>query len=264
MSVNGVFLAGSLVVLYISSSEQSQTSWALRAFLCFMALATAGRLFQLHYERKYPSIVYTEWGSIIERPVSTVAGHVSAFLDRNLLLLSLIASIFMALILNKEASADALKHSKVLYTAAMFWIGLHFMYVVAATLFVPSLIVCFPCVVIGLRWLFHINPLPSTTAPGNTQRNAPATEEALERIWKVHYQPEASYTAGNLHLPALSKEDTKCSICLGWYEQGDELRVLPCLHHFHRECADHWLKITATCPLCVRSAIPGGDGDLNV
>jgi hypothetical protein len=184
--------------------------------------------------------------------------------------MSLIASIFMSLVLDQKSSVDALKNSKVLYITAMFWIGVHFAYLVAVTLFVPSLIVCFPCVVVGLRWLFHLPP------PGAGRNNRrPLADEALERIWKATYHAASSSdnpdspsysnpSNPNQHLPAIPKEDTKCSICLAWYEEGEELRILPCLHHFHRECADHWLRITASCPLCVQSAIPTESGDSNV
>lgn len=43
-----------------------------------------------------------------------------------------------------------------------------------------------------------------------------------------------------------------CPICLGRYENNDELRELPCCHFFHKECVDKWLKINAVCPLCKR------------
>uniref|UniRef100_A0A2C9VT30 RING-type E3 ubiquitin transferase n=1 Tax=Manihot esculenta TaxID=3983 RepID=A0A2C9VT30_MANES len=41
-----------------------------------------------------------------------------------------------------------------------------------------------------------------------------------------------------------------CCICLSAYEDGTELRDLPCHHHFHRACIDKWLYINAICPLC--------------
>ncbi|KAI3741279.1 hypothetical protein L1987_58950 [Smallanthus sonchifolius] len=49
---------------------------------------------------------------------------------------------------------------------------------------------------------------------------------------------------------ALSEEDAECCICLCTYDDGTELRELPCCHHFHTACIDKWLFINATCPLC--------------
>ncbi|CAN1253693.1 E3 ubiquitin-protein ligase At4g11680 [Linum perenne] len=48
----------------------------------------------------------------------------------------------------------------------------------------------------------------------------------------------------------LSQEDAECCICLSAYDDGVELRELPCGHHFHCTCVDKWLHINATCPLC--------------
>lgn len=48
----------------------------------------------------------------------------------------------------------------------------------------------------------------------------------------------------------LSAEDAECCICLSVYDDGIELRELPCSHHFHCTCIDKWLRINATCPLC--------------
>ncbi|KAL6177210.1 hypothetical protein ACLB2K_048736 [Fragaria x ananassa] len=48
----------------------------------------------------------------------------------------------------------------------------------------------------------------------------------------------------------LSPEDAECCICLSSYDDGAELRQLPCGHHFHCSCIDKWLFINATCPLC--------------
>ncbi|EOA20799.1 hypothetical protein CARUB_v10001135mg [Capsella rubella] len=49
---------------------------------------------------------------------------------------------------------------------------------------------------------------------------------------------------------SLSPEDTECCICLCEYEDGAELRELPCNHHFHCACIDKWLRINSRCPLC--------------
>jgi hypothetical protein len=42
----------------------------------------------------------------------------------------------------------------------------------------------------------------------------------------------------------------RCNICLGPYEIGDEVRTLLCLHQFHRECVDTWLRSHNNCPIC--------------
>nr|VDD31000.1 unnamed protein product [Brassica oleracea] len=42
----------------------------------------------------------------------------------------------------------------------------------------------------------------------------------------------------------------ECCICLCEYEDGVELRELPCNHHFHCTCIDKWLHINSRCPLC--------------
>ncbi|MED6206126.1 hypothetical protein PIB30_023989 [Stylosanthes scabra] len=50
----------------------------------------------------------------------------------------------------------------------------------------------------------------------------------------------------------------QCYICLAEYEEGDQIRVLPCNHEYHMSCVDKWLKeIHGVCPLC-RGNVCGG------
>merc|ERR1712154_276233 len=47
-----------------------------------------------------------------------------------------------------------------------------------------------------------------------------------------------------------SAEQTNCQICMEDFEEGDELRTLPCFHLFHAKCVDQWLKVNSICPTC--------------
>ncbi|KAG5447884.1 RING finger protein 11 [Clonorchis sinensis] len=49
---------------------------------------------------------------------------------------------------------------------------------------------------------------------------------------------------------------TECIICMCEYEEGDELRYLPCLHTYHRTCIDDWLMRALTCPSCLEELRP--------
>ncbi|KAH7851440.1 hypothetical protein Vadar_011617 [Vaccinium darrowii] len=100
-----------------------------------------------------------------------------------------------------------------------------------------------------------------------------ATKEQIERLPKYKFRKtgengEILQTTGgimtrcNTDAPiehVLSPEDAECSICLCAYEDGTELRELPCRHHFHCSCVDKWLRINATCPLCKSNAIRNRD-----
>ena len=40
-------------------------------------------------------------------------------------------------------------------------------------------------------------------------------------------------------------------VCFVEYEEGDEVRTMPCMHFFHRECIDKWLlERGSTCSIC--------------
>lgn len=42
----------------------------------------------------------------------------------------------------------------------------------------------------------------------------------------------------------------QCMVCLENFRAGDELRILPCLHRYHKSCVDPWLHRNAKCPSC--------------
>lgn len=58
---------------------------------------------------------------------------------------------------------------------------------------------------------------------------------------------QASAVGGNLKS---SEDELTCSVCLETVNVGELIRSLPCLHQFHAECIDPWLRQQGTCPVC--------------
>uniref|UniRef100_A0A2N9I8C9 RING-type E3 ubiquitin transferase n=1 Tax=Fagus sylvatica TaxID=28930 RepID=A0A2N9I8C9_FAGSY len=118
--------------------------------------------------------------------------------------------------------------------------------------------------------MFFLGPIPSSPpfscSPLSKQEGA--TKEDIEQLSKFKFRRIANNEklAGDVQGPfggimtecgtdspiehVLSDEDAECCICLCAYDDGVELRELPCGHHFHCTCVDKWLFINATCPLC--------------
>lgn len=42
----------------------------------------------------------------------------------------------------------------------------------------------------------------------------------------------------------------ECSICCTDFEDGDEIKILQCLHTHHKRCIDAWLGQRSVCPDC--------------
>ncbi|CAN6177931.1 unnamed protein product [Urochloa humidicola] len=60
------------------------------------------------------------------------------------------------------------------------------------------------------------------------------------------------------------EEEASCSVCLGVFQTGETVRLLPvCLHLFHVECIDPWLDMHSTCPVCRSSTDPTTDDRLH-
>ncbi|XP_068652107.1 E3 ubiquitin-protein ligase At1g63170-like [Aristolochia californica] len=117
---------------------------------------------------------------------------------------------------------------------------------------------CLPCIIsiLGFREdLGHgrgatpesINALPTYKFKLKKGKNREGTEVDAEGVGEG-----GVLAAGTDKERIISGEDAICSICLAKYGDNEELRELPCLHFFHVECVDKWLKINASCPLCKR------------
>ncbi|KAK0053427.1 zinc finger CCCH domain-containing protein 13 [Biomphalaria pfeifferi] len=62
--------------------------------------------------------------------------------------------------------------------------------------------------------------------------------------------PTVQHASDGSNKEEKDSSEVRCSICLTDFKTGDEKRVLPCVHSFHVGCADKWLKMNATCPVC--------------
>ena len=48
----------------------------------------------------------------------------------------------------------------------------------------------------------------------------------------------------------LDNDKKNCVICMEDFKNGDKSTNLPCLHMFHTNCIQSWLKKQNTCPIC--------------
>jgi len=90
-----------------------------------------------------------------------------------------------------------------------------------------------------------------------------AGEDAKLVTRAIASMPVLRYKGKDTQIPVLDgrepTEATSCAICLGDFEEDEELRLLPCVHVFHKPCIDVWIErsgLNASCPLCKRELLP--------
>lgn len=84
-------------------------------------------------------------------------------------------------------------------------------------------------------------------------RHRPVHPHLLSMLPTFNYRKdrETSSGIGGNNDPATTGTNAEsCPICLAEYEDGEELRVLPCFHKFHTACIDTWFSTDDTCPNC--------------
>ncbi|KAK7404554.1 hypothetical protein VNO78_05506 [Psophocarpus tetragonolobus] len=57
------------------------------------------------------------------------------------------------------------------------------------------------------------------------------------------------------------EDELTCTICLEQVKRGELIRSLPCLHQFHANCIDPWLRQQGTCPVCKLRIRLGSEGN---
>jgi len=97
---------------------------------------------------------------------------------------------------------------------------------------------------------------------GMTYENLVGLTRVQLGVKDVTMFPTFTYTQ-DCHIPT---DKSTCSVCLSDFQEGDTLKTVPCMHLFHTECIDEWLKMSKVCPVCKtcvedESAIPDDDDD---
>jgi E3 ubiquitin-protein ligase RNF38/44 len=89
-------------------------------------------------------------------------------------------------------------------------------------------------------------PMPRAGADDDLQlRRASASSQAA-LLPAFTYSPSVKHNVTDD-----GEEAATCSVCLGAFQLGETVRLLPvCLHLYHAECIDPWLDAHSTCPLC--------------
>lgn len=101
-------------------------------------------------------------------------------------------------------------------------------------------------------------------------RGEPSTPTSTPHVQLVIPGPRPRVPAGRQEASASSAISTgdeglvpdaigreTCPICIVDFEEGDDLRVLPCEghHRFHQQCVDQWLlELSSSCPICRQGA----------
>lgn len=48
----------------------------------------------------------------------------------------------------------------------------------------------------------------------------------------------------------------ECIICLEEFKDNQNIRILQCMHYFHKKCIDDWLNKSVNCPECQYNILP--------
>lgn len=73
---------------------------------------------------------------------------------------------------------------------------------------------------------------------------------------KTEDKTEDAMTDGVTYRSSSDSESETCPICLDDFEDGADVKVLPCQHFFHVDCINPWLEgRSGRCPLCKQDAI---------
>lgn len=85
----------------------------------------------------------------------------------------------------------------------------------------------------------------------NRYGTPPAAKSAIDSL------PLVTITAKEMN-----SELNQCAVCQEYFEEGTQVKQIPCKHLYHEDCILPWLKMHNSCPVC-RYELPTEDEDYN-
>ncbi|KAF3599592.1 hypothetical protein F2Q69_00037831 [Brassica cretica] len=113
---------------------------------------------------------------------------------------------------------------------------------------------------------------PFNRIPGNMGDYffGPGLEQLIQQLAENdpnrHGTPPASKSAIDalptvkVTLDMLNSEMNQCAVCMDEFEDGRDVKQMPCKHVFHQDCLMPWLELHNSCPVC-RYELPTDDPD---
>ncbi|KAF8396802.1 hypothetical protein HHK36_018435 [Tetracentron sinense] len=94
----------------------------------------------------------------------------------------------------------------------------------------------------------EINVLPvhkyKVTGP---RSDGSSVQQASSSAASAEKKQDSAKADGSMKAP---EDELTCSVCLEQVNIGELIRSLPCLHQYHANCIDPWLRQQGTCPVC--------------
>ncbi|XP_072983756.1 E3 ubiquitin-protein ligase SDIR1-like [Typha latifolia] len=98
-------------------------------------------------------------------------------------------------------------------------------------------------------------------AASSRQSNGLSLQQASSPSLSVNEKRQDSTKVEGTHKAV--EDELTCSVCLEQVNVGEVIRSLPCLHQFHANCIDPWLRQQGTCPVCKHRASSGWQENAN-